>query len=161
MAYNAAGPGPASEPIYERTLKKAPQKPPTSVIVNAIDPSTISVTWRYVALTTDEEALSGYKVRIWESDQDISVARDTIVPIGSRKLEATIGDLQPGKMYVLRVLAFSKGGDGKMSSPAKEFILGDPEALRSNAISAMRFSLFPSVPLTMLLFTCVRLGLFP
>lgn len=105
-------------------MKKAPQKPPTSVIVNALDPKTIHVTWRYVALSTDEEALSGYKVRIWDSDQDISTANDTIVPIGSRKLEATITDLEPGKMYVLRVLAYSRGGDGKMSSPAQEFILG-------------------------------------
>jgi len=98
-----------------------------------LDPSTITVTWRYVAPSTDEEALSGYKLRIWEADQDIATANDTYVPIGSRKLEATIGGLQPGKMYVLRVLAYSNGGDGKMSSPAKEFILGDPEALRSSA----------------------------
>ncbi len=64
------------------------------------------------------------QVRIWEADQDIATANDTYIPIGSRKLEATIGDLLPGKMYVLRVLAYSNGGDGKMSSPAKEFILG-------------------------------------
>lgn len=99
-------------------------------------------------------------MRIWEADQDIATANDTYIPIGSRKLETTIGGLQPGKMYVLRVLAYSNGGDGKMSSPAKEFILGsyfykyldcsslfyvkhttlivyfcagDPEALRSSA----------------------------
>jgi hypothetical protein len=109
--------------ISERTLKKAPQKPPTAVVVNALDPSTIVVTWRYVAPSIDEEALSGYRIRIWEADQDITKAKDEEVTVGSR-LEKTITGLQPGKMYVLRVLAFSRGGDGKMSSPAKEFILG-------------------------------------
>ena len=53
--------------LLERTFKKAPQKPPTSVNVIAIDPSTVRVTWRYVATSTDEEALSGFKVR-WEKE---------------------------------------------------------------------------------------------
>lgn len=54
--------------LIERTLKKAPQKPPTTVIVKALDPSTIVVTWRYVAPSTDEEALSGYKVSNYTQD---------------------------------------------------------------------------------------------
>ena len=52
--------------------------------------------------------------------------------IGS-KLEATINDLTPGKTYFLRVLAYSQGGEGKMSSPAWQFQMGDPEALNSGA----------------------------
>ena len=93
-----------------------------------INPSTIRVTWRYVAPSVKEEPLTGYKVRVWESDKDISVANDTIVYIGNR-LEATIDDLTPGKTYFLRVLAFSQGGEGKMSSPAWQFQMGDPDAL--------------------------------
>ncbi|CAG7734727.1 unnamed protein product [Allacma fusca] len=147
MAYNAAGPGPASEPQFERTNKKAPQKPPTSVNVIALDPSTIVVTWRYVSPSVDEEGLSGYKVRIWEADQDLSTANDTIIPISNRKLEVTIGGLQPEKPYFLRVLAYSSGGDGKMSSPAKEFIL----ALKSSG-SYSRLS-----PLLILLWACIPL----
>lgn len=53
----------------------------------------------------------------------MSQARDEYVKIGSA-LEVTIGGLQPLKAYILRVLAYSRGGDGKMSSPAKEFVLG-------------------------------------
>lgn len=63
-------------------------------------------------------------MRIWEADQDLSTANDTFVPIGARKLEAIITGLQPEKTYNLRVLGYSIGGDGKMSSPAKEFVLG-------------------------------------
>merc|ERR1712038_1525483 len=102
MAYNSAGPGPESERFFERTFKLRPQKPPTAVQVFGINPSTIRVTWRYVAPTVEEEPLSGYKVRYWESDKDVSQANDTEVLIGHR-LETTITNLTPGKSYYLRV----------------------------------------------------------
>jgi len=53
----------------------------------------------------------------------MSTANDTIVTIGSI-LEAHITKLTPGKVYKLRVLAYSNGGDGRMSSPAKTFQMG-------------------------------------
>merc|ERR1712020_464160 len=132
MAYNSAGPGPESERFLERTFKLRPQKPPTAVQVYGINPSTIRVTWRYVAPSVLEEPLTGYKVRYWESDKDISVANNTIVYIGNA-LEAVIDDLTPGKTYFLRVLAFSQGGEGKMSSPAWQFQMGDPDELKAQA----------------------------
>lgn len=39
-------------------------------------------------------------------------------------LEVVVPGLQYGKGYKLRVLAFSNGGDGKMSSPVLEFRIG-------------------------------------
>ena len=70
-----------------------------------------------MAPTVQEEPLTGYKIRYWESDKDVSQANDTTVYIGSYdfKLEATISDLSPGKTYYLRVLAFSQGGEGKLN----------------------------------------------
>lgn len=112
-----------------------------------INPSTIKVVWRYVAPSYEEEPLIGYKVcdcgsnvfisllnsflmsccllqvRIWEVDQDMAQANDTIVPVGST-LESYIDNLTPGKQYHLRVLAFSNGGDGRMSSPTHTFQMG-------------------------------------
>ncbi|XP_025417711.1 contactin isoform X2 [Sipha flava] len=123
MAYNSAGEGPESERFIERTYRKAPQKPPSSVVIEGLNPDTILVTWRYVAPTLEEEPIKGYKVRVWENDQDMSTANDTIVEIGS-KLEARITKLTPGKVYKLRVLAYSNGGDGRMSSPAHTFQMG-------------------------------------
>lgn len=62
MAYNAAGEGPESERYLERTYRKAPQKPPSSVNVYGVNPSTIRVVWRYVQPSPEEEPLQGYKV---------------------------------------------------------------------------------------------------
>ena len=101
-----------------------------------INPSTIRVTWRYVAPTVLEEPLTGYKVRYWESDKDISVANNTIVYIGNR-LETVIEDLTPGKTYYLRVLAFSQGGEGKMSSPSWQFQMGDPDMINTAVFLSM------------------------
>lgn len=139
MAYNGAGEGPQSERFLERTFKKAPLKPPTTVQVVAVNPSTVRVTWRYVAPSIEEEPLIGYKVRVWESDQDMSTANDTLVPLG-RKLEAFVTSLSWGKRYNLRVLAYSQGGDGKMSSPTWVFRMGDDSDVNS------------SVPLNMAIF---------
>ncbi|EDX11593.1 GD19724, partial [Drosophila simulans] len=123
MAYNAAGEGPESERFEERTYRKAPQKPPSSVHVYGINPSTVRVVWRYVSPSQDEEPVEGYKVRIWESDQNMITANNTIVPIG-QKLESYINNLTPGKSYNMRVLAYSNGGDGRMSSPTLHFQMG-------------------------------------
>jgi hypothetical protein len=64
------------------------------------------------------------QIRVWEVDQDMSTANDTIIPVGSN-LEAYIHNLAPGKVYHMRVLAFSNGGDGHMSSPALTFQMGE------------------------------------
>lgn len=113
-----------SFPSIERTYRKAPQKPPSSVHVYGINPSTVRVVWRYVGVTMEEEPIMGYKVRVWESDQDMSTANDTIVNIGN-KLECYVDTLTPGKAYKMRVLAFSNGGDGRMSSPTLHFQMGN------------------------------------
>lgn len=126
MAYNDAGSGPESEPVIMRTYKAAPQRPPTSVNVKAIDSTSVLVTWRGgAAVTVAEEPIIGYKVRYWESDQPIAKAKEVYKKIGDdTELEAVISGLVPGKVYKLRVLAYSLGGDGKMSSPAWEFKVG-------------------------------------
>lgn len=130
MAYNSAGEGPESQYVIERTFRKAPQKPPSSVHIKGINPSTVKVNWRYVAPSLEEEPLQGYKVRVWEVDQDMSRANDTIIDVGS-KLEALVTGLSPGKAYNMRVLAFSNGGDGRMSSPTLTFQMGKADAYRS------------------------------
>ncbi|XP_050100496.1 contactin isoform X1 [Anopheles aquasalis] len=142
MAYNAAGEGPESERYLERTYRKAPQKPPSSVTIEGINPSTIQVDWRYIAPSQDEEPVQGYKIRIWEIDQDMSSANDTVVPIG-KKLEKRIDNLTPGKSYNLRVLAFSNGGDGRMSSPPIQFKMGITHTPpnKSASLSSVPFSL--------------------
>ena len=93
----------------------------------------MKVTWRYVSPTVAEEPLTGYKVRYWEADKDVSQANETTIYIGNT-LEATITDLSPGKWYFLRVFAWSQGGEGKMSSPAWRFQMGEPDKLNSSPV---------------------------
>ena len=123
MAYNSAGEGPESERYLERTYRNAPQNPPSSVHVFGRNPSSVRVTWRYVQNIKDEEPVIGFKIRVWETDQDMSTAVDTTVPVGA--IDAIINNLGVGKEYYLRVLAYSNGGDGRMSSPAHRFRMGD------------------------------------
>ncbi|KAK9889197.1 hypothetical protein WA026_004476 [Henosepilachna vigintioctopunctata] len=139
MAFNGAGEGPESEKFIERTFRKAPQKPPSSVHVNPIDPSTIRVVWRYVQPSLEEEPLQGYKIRVWEFDQPLSSANDTIVPYGG-ELAGYVRGLSPGKAYRTRVLAYSNGGDGRMSSPEIRFQMGDLYALGVRSSSSVRSS---------------------
>ncbi|XP_071453390.1 contactin [Hetaerina americana] len=155
MAYNAAGEGPESERFLERTYMNAPQKPPSSVHIYEVDPSTVRVVWRYVAPSQKEEPLIGYKVRVWEVDQDMSTANDTIIKVGN-KLEAYINGLSPGKVYHMRVLAFSNGGDGRMSSPTVTFQMGDLASLKGGSSSIYSFSM---LSLPWLIFLCLSLML--
>lgn len=119
MAYNEAGSGPESESFRLRTFKSAPQRAPTSVTAEFVDDTSVKVTWRGVApVTTNEEPVLGYKVRYWRQDEPISAARDLVKKLGGEsELSLIIKDLSPGETYKLRVLAYSSGGDGKMSSP--------------------------------------------
>lgn len=100
MVYNAAGEGPESERYLERTYKKAPQKPPSSVELQGINPTTIRVSWRYVSPSQDEEPVEGYKIRVWDADQDMSTANDTIVPLG-RQLSHIVDNLTPGESFYI------------------------------------------------------------
>ncbi|XP_005186281.1 contactin [Musca domestica] len=149
MAYNAAGEGPESERFEERTYRKAPQKPPSSVHVYGINPSTVRVVWRYVSPAQDEEPIEGFKVRVWESDQNMITANDTIIPVG-QKLEAYINNLTPGKSYNMRVLAYSNGGDGRMSSPTLRFQMG--KTTRNHANRRYNFNLNTLLIVTFLTF---------
>ncbi|XP_077497058.1 contactin [Amblyomma americanum] len=125
MAYNEAGSGPESEFSIAKTFKAAPLRPPTSVKVHGISATSVRVTWRGVVPSTEEESIQGYKVRYWEADQDLPSAKEVYKPLDGEDLEAVVTGLVPGKVYKLRVLAWSFGGDGKMSSPPWEFRVGE------------------------------------
>ncbi|RWS07231.1 contactin-like protein, partial [Dinothrombium tinctorium] len=124
MAYNDAGSGPESEPFLVKTYKSAPLKPPTSVKVEAIDSHTVRVTWRGITdVSTAEEPVIGYKVRYWEKNHISTTMKEIYKYLDGSDLEVIISGLTPRKDYVLRVLGYSLGGDGKMSSPPENFVI--------------------------------------
>lgn len=140
MAYNEAGSGPESEYAVAKTFKAAPLRPPTSVRVHAVSPTSVRVTWRGVLPSIEEESIQGYKVRYWEADQDLPSAKEVYKQLDGEDLEAVVSGLVPGKVYKLRVLAWSFGGDGKMSSPPWEFRVGEGTASAYRAGAAQTTS---------------------
>nr|XP_008193513.1 PREDICTED: contactin [Tribolium castaneum] len=145
QAINQIGPGPISPEHVIYSAEDMPQVAPQLVVARSFNSTALNVSWvpidqtrekvrgklighrvmvwRYVQPSLEEEPLKGYKIRVWEFDQDISTANDTIKPFGG-KLEAYVNNLQPGKTYRMRVLAYSNGGDGRMSSPEVKFRMG-------------------------------------
>lgn len=60
------------------------------------------------------------KIRWWLVGENIKSANDTIV---GKETYGMVYGISKGYVYALRVLGFSKGGDGKMS-PTQYFTLG-------------------------------------
>ena len=61
------------------------------------------------------------QVRIWHGGLDIKIADDYNA---KKNIELDITGLNPEIYYKLRVFGYSRGGEGTMSSPAVEFLLG-------------------------------------
>uniref|UniRef100_A0A6B0VH84 Putative down syndrome cell adhesion molecule n=1 Tax=Ixodes ricinus TaxID=34613 RepID=A0A6B0VH84_IXORI len=150
MAYNDAGSGPESEFFVAKTFKAAPLRPPTSVKVRAHSDTSVKVTWRGVLPSIEEESIQGYKVRYWEADQDLTSAKEVYKALDGEDLEAIVTGLVPGKVYKLRVLAWSYGGDGKMSSPPWEFRVGEGTSAYTSA-TAVHLGSFLSLGFSYLL----------
>ena len=60
-------------------------------------------------------------MRIWREGEEIKVAKDYDA---GKRTNLYIDDLNPDILYNLRVLGYSRGGDGTMSSPALNFMTG-------------------------------------
>lgn len=61
------------------------------------------------------------QIRIWKLQEDIRTANDTVVP---KTNEAVVSGLQNNQIYVLRVLGYSKAGDGGLSEAVYFTITG-------------------------------------
>ncbi|XP_053377933.1 contactin-4-like isoform X2 [Mercenaria mercenaria] len=116
--FNNAGNGLKSEVAHQKTDKSAPRNYPVHIRVFPYEENSVVVRFRGVSTTVDEEPLLGYKIRYWRDTEDIRNATD--ISIG-KNTEGTIYQIQAGYLYHLRVLGYSVGGDGKMSSPETLF----------------------------------------
>lgn len=111
---NFAGVGPIGEVRLAETFHKPPIDFPRHVAVFPSTTSSVRVTWQGVTIKSfEEETLLGYKIRLWKIQEDIRTAVDMVV---DKVDEAIIENLQTKTVYVLRVLAYSIGGDGALSS---------------------------------------------
>lgn len=128
QVFNTAGMSTPSETAYQRTLLSAPILYPTEVHVYSHGPNSVMVYWRGVSTGTNEEPLQGYKLRYWTNGDDIRTANDVTV---GKDTKAVIYGIQKDILYNLRVLGYSRGGDGNKGNTIY-FTLGglvpiDPE----------------------------------
>ncbi|CAL1528357.1 unnamed protein product [Lymnaea stagnalis] len=120
QVFTTAGMGTVSEDFFGRTYYSAPLLYPEFVTVRSYSSTAVFVHWRGVSTTQKEEPLLGYKIRWWPSTEDIKTANVTVV--GDRMTRTVLHGIGVGTVYSLRVMGYSRGGEGK-NSPTVYFTL--------------------------------------
>ncbi|KAF3846276.1 hypothetical protein F7725_003354 [Dissostichus mawsoni] len=115
QAINGIGSGPWSQPVHGRTRESVPSSGPTNVSAFATTSSSILVRWGEVPETDRNGLILGYKVVYKEKDSDTAPNfwRWRATPL-------TVSTEHPGKyvLFEIQVLAFTRIGDGRSSSPS-------------------------------------------
>nr|XP_055046951.1 protein sidekick-1 isoform X1 [Misgurnus anguillicaudatus]XP_055046954.1 protein sidekick-1 isoform X1 [Misgurnus anguillicaudatus] len=132
QAYNSIGPGPWSDTVKGRTRESVPSGAPENVTAEAMSSSRILVTWGPVPESQQNGNILGYKVLYKEKDSD-SDAQVNVVK-GNMTQSALLRNLRKYVQYEIQVLAFTRIGDGQLSSPpllerTKDDVPGPPMRL--------------------------------
>nr|XP_023670687.1 protein sidekick-1 isoform X1 [Paramormyrops kingsleyae]XP_023670688.1 protein sidekick-1 isoform X1 [Paramormyrops kingsleyae] len=140
QAFNSIGPGPWSEQVKGRTRESVPSGAPDNVTAEAMSSTRILVNWGPVPDKEKNGYVLGYKVLYKE--QDSGVEPQVLVVKGNLTRSALLRNLRKFVLYEIQVLAFTRIGDGKPSSPpvlerSKDDVPGPPVRL-----------VFPEVRLT-------------
>lgn len=120
IVFNSAGFGPRSDTYFAKCYHLPPQDYPTEVDVIPYGVGSCKVTFRGISTYTNEEPIQGYRIKYWRATDNIREAK--IDDIG-RNSYGYVHNLERGVVYKLRVYGFSRGGDGKMSSPVTRFTI--------------------------------------
>ncbi|XP_041830016.1 protein sidekick-2 isoform X1 [Melanotaenia boesemani] len=115
QAVNGIGMGPWSQPVRGRTRESVPSSGPTNVSAFATTSSSILVRWFEVPEPDRNGLILGYKVVYKEKDSD-SVVRSWTVE-GNTTHSVQLTGLGKYVLYEIKVLAFTRIGDGRPSSP--------------------------------------------
>ncbi|XP_045161359.2 contactin-like isoform X2 [Mercenaria mercenaria] len=127
QVFNGAGFGPKGEWRRSETSNLPLHDHPTFVTVYQQGPNSVLVKWRGVGAYPLEESLQGYILRVWKLQEDLRTATDTKV---GKVNEAVIEGLQQNSVYILRVLGYSRAGDGGLSEAVYFSLAGkDGQAL--------------------------------
>ncbi|KAM7387230.1 hypothetical protein PAMA_009714 [Pampus argenteus] len=116
QALNGIGSGPWSQPVHGRTRESVPSSGPTNVSAFATTSSSILVRWGEVSETDRNGLILGYKVVYKEKDSD--AAPDFWTVEGNTSHSVQLSSLGKYVLYEIQVLAFTRIGDGKSSSPS-------------------------------------------
>ncbi|XP_061160026.1 protein sidekick-2-like isoform X2 [Syngnathus typhle] len=116
QAVNGIGSGPWSPPVHGRTRESVPSNGPANVSAFATTSSRILVRWGQVPETDRNGPILGYKVLYKEKDSDSAPSFWTVEGNGSHSFLLT--GLSKYVLYEIRVLAFTRIGDGRSSAPS-------------------------------------------
>ncbi|XP_059050770.1 tyrosine-protein phosphatase Lar isoform X1 [Achroia grisella] len=119
LAGTSVGDGPASYPVTARTHEDVPGEP-QDVKINAINSTSIHVTWKPPQEKDKNGIIRGYHVHVQEMREEgknflndpmrFNVMDDTT-------LELNVTGLQPDTKYNVQVAALTRKGDGDRSAP--------------------------------------------
>uniref|UniRef100_A0A672YXX2 Sidekick cell adhesion molecule 2b n=1 Tax=Sphaeramia orbicularis TaxID=375764 RepID=A0A672YXX2_9TELE len=115
QAINGIGTGPWSQPVRGRTRESVPSCGPTNVSSFATTSSSILVRWFEVPEPDRNGLILGYKVAYKEKDSDSPVHFWTVEGNATHSVQLT--GLGKYVLYEIQVLAFTRIGDGRPSSP--------------------------------------------
>ncbi|KAI1884631.1 hypothetical protein AGOR_G00228370 [Albula goreensis] len=140
QAFNSIGSGPWSETVRGHTRESVPSGSPENVTAEAVSSTRILVTWGPVPEQEQNGHILGYKVLYKEKDSD-SEPQVQLVK-GNLTQSVLLRNLRKYVLYQIQVLAFTRIGDGGLSSPpvlerSKDDVPGPPVRL-----------VFPDVRLT-------------
>ncbi|XP_077474176.1 protein sidekick-2-like isoform X2 [Stigmatopora argus] len=116
QAVNGIGSGPWSQPVHGRTRESVPSSGPTNVSAFATTSSRILVRWGQVLETDRNGLILGYKVIYKEKDADSAPSFWTVE--GNTSHSVLLTGLGKYVLYEIRVLAFTRIGDGRSSTPS-------------------------------------------
>uniref|UniRef100_A0A4W6G1I6 Sidekick cell adhesion molecule 2 n=1 Tax=Lates calcarifer TaxID=8187 RepID=A0A4W6G1I6_LATCA len=116
QAINGIGSGPWSQPVHGRTRESVPSSGPTNVSAFATTSSSILVRWGEVPETDRNGLILGYKVVYKEKDSDKAPSFWTVEGNTSHSIQ--LSGLGKYVLYEIQVLAFTRIGDGRSSSPS-------------------------------------------
>ncbi|CAH1716486.1 unnamed protein product [Chironomus riparius] len=113
LAGTSVGDGPRSIPIKCRTHEDVPGEP-TSVVVRAINSTTIHVSWRPPAEKDRNGIIRGYHIHVHETKEEgKSYFNEPMkFEILDGVMEYNITSLQPDTKYSVQVAALTRKGDG-------------------------------------------------
>ncbi|XP_013926908.1 PREDICTED: protein sidekick-2 [Thamnophis sirtalis] len=115
QAFNAVGPGPWSQTVVGRTRESVPSSGPTNISALATTSTSMLVRWNDIPEADRNGFILGYKIMYKEKDSD-SRAQFWFVE-GNASRSAQLIGLGKYVLYEIRVLAFTRIGDGVPSNP--------------------------------------------
>ncbi|XP_058886149.1 receptor-type tyrosine-protein phosphatase delta-like isoform X5 [Acipenser ruthenus] len=117
-AHTEVGPGPESLPQLIRTDEDVPSGPPRKVEVEAVNSTSIKVTWRSPVPNKQHGQIRGYQVHYVKMDNGEPRGQPMIKDIMLADAQVmVISGLQPETTYSVTVTAYTTKGDGARSKP--------------------------------------------